>query len=114
MEVHRQLGPGFVESIYQQSLLRELTLRGLSTETEVRFDITYKGAIVGRHRLDVVVEKCVIIELKAAAAIADAHRAQALSYLKATGYELALILNFGTEKLTWKRLAMGRELRELV
>jgi GxxExxY protein len=104
LEVHRTLGPGFVEAIYKSALCRELDLRGLSVESEREVVITYKNHMVGRHRLDLVVESQVIVELKAASAIADVHLAQALSYMTATGMELTLIVNFGRPSLAWKRL----------
>jgi GxxExxY protein len=105
MEVHRLLGPGFLEAIYQRALSHELRLRGLSSEHELDIPIAYKGHSVGRHRLDLVVEKRVIVELKAADAIIDAHVAQTLSYMKAAALEVSLILNSGRPSLTWKRLA---------
>jgi GxxExxY protein len=112
MEVHRALGPGFIESIYHRALVHELGLRGLSYETEVEIAVRYKNQLIGQHRLDIVV-KTVIIELKAVSAIVDIHVAQTLSYLKATNMEVALIMNFGLPSLTWKRLIKSRELREL-
>jgi GxxExxY protein len=113
LEVHRALGPGFVESVYHRALLHELTLRHLSCQTELQVDISYKSQLVGQHRMDLVVEGTVILELKAVSAIIDTHIAQTLSYLKATGLEVALILNFGLPSLVWKRLIKSRELREL-
>jgi GxxExxY protein len=104
MEVHRALGPGFLESIYRNALIHELHLRNLSTKAELEVQVDYKDLIVGRHRLDIVVEDRVIIELKAASGIIDIHIAQVLSYLKATRLEVGLILNFGEESLVWKRL----------
>jgi len=104
MEVHRVLGPGFIESVYQRALLHELALRGLSTQTEQQIEVLYKGQLVGKHRLDVVVSDFVVVELKAVGEIGDVHVAQALSYLKASGLQLALILNFGEASLTWKRV----------
>ena len=113
LEVHKLLGPGFVESIYHRALLHELNLRSLFTQTEQQIDIHYKDQIVGKHRLDIIVEKTVVVELKAVNAIADVHMAQALSYLKATNLELALLFNFGQTQLSWKRLINSREGREL-
>ena len=104
MEVHRALGPGFLESIYRNALLYELGLRSISTKAEFEVQVAYKDRIVGRHRLDMVVADHVIIELKAVGGITDIHIAQALSYMKATGLELSLIFNFGEESLVWKRL----------
>ena len=102
-----------LESIYQRALLHELALRGLSFETERHVDVRYKDQLIGQHRLDIVVENRVIVELKAVSAIVDMHVAQTLSYLKATKIEVALIINFGSRSLTWKRLIKSRELREL-
>lgn len=113
MEVHRALGPGFIESIYHRALVHELGLRGLSYETDVEIAVRYKNQLIGQHRLDIVVRKTVIIELKAVSAIVDIHVAQTLSYLKATNMEVALIMNFSLPSLTWKRLIKSRELREL-
>jgi GxxExxY protein len=85
----------------------------LACQAEVHIDVQYKTQIVGKHRLDLVVENTVIVELKAVSAILDTHVAQALSYLKATNIEVALIINFGLPSLVWKRLIKSRELREL-
>ena len=104
MEVHTVLGPGFVETIYHRALLHELKLRGFSIETERQLDIEYKKTIVGVHRLDMVINQSVVVELKAVNCIIDAHRAQAISYLKASGLHVALILNFGEPSLTFKRV----------
>jgi GxxExxY protein len=108
MEVHNHLGPGFLESLYKYALLYELHLRGLTTETELEVQISYKDHPIGKHRLDVVVNDKVIIELKAVSGINDVHIAQALSYLTATRLELALVLNFGEPRLSWKRLIKSR------
>ena len=109
MEVHSLLGPGFLESIYKHALLHELRLRGLETKTEVEVHIFYKDHHIGKHRLDLLVGDTVIVEIKGVSAINDVHIAQALSYLKATNLELALILNFGGSSLSWKRLIKSRE-----
>jgi len=108
MEFHRTLGPGFLESIYRNALSHELHLKGLLCESERDVRVTYKNQTVGRHRLDLIVEGRVIVELKAATSIADAHLAQVLSYMKATNLELSLIVNFGGPSLTWKRLVKTR------
>jgi GxxExxY protein len=105
MEVHRTLGPGFLESIYRNALLQELQQRNVWLQAERDVPVLYKNHLVGRHRLDLVVENRVIVELKAISGISDVHFAQVLSYLKATNLHLALILNFGGPRLTWKRLA---------
>jgi GxxExxY protein len=90
--------------VYRKALLRELSLRGLATQTEVEIQIVYKEFSAGKHRIDIVVGDTVILELKAVSALEDIHTAQALSYLKATGLRLALILNFGGPALVWKRV----------
>ena len=110
MEVHRTLGPGFLECIYKNALLRELELLGVSTKTEVDVPIRYKGVIVGRHRLDIVIEDFLIIELKAISAIGPVQLAQILSYLKATHTPLGLVLNFGEASLRWKRVVKTLDL----
>ena len=109
MEVHSLLGPGFLESIYKHALLHELHLRGVETKTEVEVNISYKDHHIGKHRIDILVDDSVIVEIKGVSAINDVHIAQALSYLKATNLELALILNFGGKSLSWKRLIKSRE-----
>ena len=108
MEVHSLLGPGFLESIYKNALLHELSLRGIQTQVEEEVCIAYKNRTVGKHRLDIIANGTVIIELKAVPAISDLHIAQSLSYLTATRLELALILNFGGPSLSWKRLIKSR------
>ena len=113
MEVHRTLGPGFIESIYHRALLHELGLRHLNCDTERQVDVRYKDQLIGQHRLDIVVENSVIVELKAVSTMAEVHIAQTLSYLKATNIEVALLVNFGLPSLVWKRLIKSRELREL-
>lgn len=108
MEVHRALGPGFLESIYRNALSRELHLRGLPANAEVEVQVKYKDCVVGRHRLDLVVQNQVILELKAAQGITEVYFSQAISYMKATNLPVSLIINFGESSLTWKRLARTR------
>src|SRR5207237_324530 len=108
---HRELGPGFLESIYRNALLHELKVRNLLTKSETEVQVRYKDVVIGRHRLDLVVEDHVIIELKAVSGIIDIHIAQVLSYMKATGVAVGLIINFGEESLVWKRLIKSRGLR---
>jgi GxxExxY protein len=111
MEVHNELGPGFLESVYKHSLVHELVLRGLRTATEVEVPIRYKAHLVAMHRLDLVVENAVIVELKVINSLSDIHVAQVLSYLKATNLEIALLFNFGESSLVWKRLIKSRGFR---
>lgn len=89
MEVHRLLGPGFMEAIYRRALLQELNLRGFAVETELQLNVIYKNNVVGMHRLDIVVENAVVVELKAVSGIIEVHRSQAISYLKASNLQVS-------------------------
>lgn len=99
IEVHRVLGPGLLETIYEQALCHELELRGIKAERQIEVDVIYKGKIIKGQRIDMLVEGEVVVELKAVAKLPDIATAQALSYLKATGLERALLLNFGEKRL---------------
>lgn len=103
-EVRRTLGPGFEEVIYQRALALELPAHDLEFSREVWIDVTHKGTKVGRKRVDFVIDE-VMVEIKAKAALEDVDFVQALSYLKASGYKVGLLLNFGASKLQIKRLA---------
>jgi GxxExxY protein len=103
VEVHKHLGPGFREIIYQRGLGRELPAHGLEFTREVWIDVFYKGERLGNHRVDFVVEDC-LVEIKAKAALDEADFVQTLSYLKASGYKVGLLLNFGAKKLEIKRV----------
>jgi GxxExxY protein len=103
-EVHRELGPGFEEIIYQRALARELPAHGLEFSREVWVDIFYKGEKVGRKRIDFIIDQ-VMVEIKAKAELEAVDFVQTLSYLKASGYKVGLLLNFGSPKLGIKRLA---------
>ena len=102
-EVHRALGPGFEEVIYQRALAYELPAHGLEFDREVWIDVHYKGEQVGRKRVDFVVDE-VMVEIKAKAELEPVHFVQTLSYLKASGYKVGLLLNFGASKLGIKRV----------
>ena len=106
VEVHKVLGPGYLESIYQKALTSELKQRGLSIEEQKEITVTFKGAEVGKHRLDIVVESKVVLELKVVTAFDDIHTAQIISYLKATGFRVGLLLNFAKETLKIKRIVL--------
>jgi GxxExxY protein len=101
--VHRELGPGFREVIYQRALALELSAQDLDFSREVWMDVHYRGQKVGRKRVDFIVEQ-VMVELKAKAIIEDVDFVQTLSYLKASGYTVALLLNFGAKQLGIKRI----------
>lgn len=104
MEVHRSLGSGFLEVVYQTALAHEMTLRKISFEQQVHLPVTYKGVLAGDYIADFVVDGKIVLEIKAVTAIHDVHRAQAINYLAATGFQLAILLNFGAPKLQQERL----------
>jgi len=99
IEVHRMLGPGFLESVYEEALCIELKLRGIPFERQVNRDIDYRGHSVGEGRMDLLVDKWLVVELKAFDGLAPIHSAQVISYLKATGYRLAFLINFNVPVL---------------
>ena len=99
IEVHRILGPGFLETIYERALAFELAARGLLVEQQVQVDIHYKGHVISGQRLDLVVQGEVIVEVKSVRRLPDVAMAQVLSYLKATKLKRALVINFGQSKL---------------
>ncbi len=104
MEVHRILGSGFLESVYQVSLERELTLRGIMFERKVKLPVTYKDILVGEYEADLVIDGKFIVEIKSVSKFNASHQAQAMHYLAATGLRLALLLNFGTGSLEHRRV----------
>lgn len=99
IEVHRLLGPGLLESIYEEALCIELQMRGHKVGRQVDLDVHYKGHVIKGLRIDVLVDNEVIVELKSVSKLPDVAQAQALSYLKATGLKRALLINFGLPKL---------------
>jgi GxxExxY protein len=105
-EVHRVLGYGFLEKVYQRAMQVELRLRGLQAETESKIKVHYKDCIVGDYCADLFVNEVVIVELKVAAQYNAADEAQLINELKATGVRVGLLINFGREKVEFKRLAL--------
>jgi len=104
MEVHRQLGCGFLEAVYQEALTLEPGARGIPSRREVQLPISYKGQKLNiTYRTDFVCYDSVIVELKALAKIGGTEEAQILNYLKASECEIGLLLNFGTPSLEYKR-----------
>lgn len=99
IEVHRLLGPGFLESVYEEALSIEMNLRGIPFTRQVAVGLNYKDNIVGKGKLDFLVGDELIVELKAVEGLAPIHSAQLLSYLKATGFQLGLLINFNTTVL---------------
>ena len=99
IEVHRELGPGFVESVYERALCAELRRRGIAHQTQVVLAVRYREEIVGELRLDLLVAGHVIVEIKAVEALTPLMTAQVLSYLKATGVRVGLLINFNVPVL---------------
>ena len=104
MEVHRTLGNGFQEVIYQRALEIEMALHGIEFSREHEMDIEYKGEIIGRRRVDFFVEGQVMVELKAVIELENVHLAQAINYLEAYGLDIGLLINFGNTSLQFKRV----------
>lgn len=108
MEVHGILGNGFQEVIYQRALAREMAMQGLSFSREHEMQIFYKGAKIGKRRVDFFVEDKVMVELKAVIELQDVHLAQAINYLEAYGLAIGLLINFGSRSLQFKRVMKPR------
>ena len=102
--VHRELGPGFLESIYESALKTALRHRGLMYEAQKEVTVLFEGEEAGTHRLDLVVEEEIVVELKAIKALEEIHFAQVRSYLKATELHVGLLMNFNTPTLVVKRV----------
>jgi GxxExxY protein len=94
IEVHRHLGPGFLEATYHRAMCIELEERGMCFKAERRIDVTYKGRPITGQKLDLVVESCVVVEVKAVSQLEEIHGAQLVAYLRATGLRAGLLMNF--------------------
>jgi GxxExxY protein len=105
-EVYRQLGCGFLEKVYEKSLLTELALQGLRAQAQVPVTVQYKNVVVGEYFADIIVENCVILELKAQQNLPQASKAQLLNYLRATGLHLGMLVNFAFPKASVKRVVL--------
>ena len=99
IEVHRILGPGLLESIYEEALCTELSLRNFCYERQKEVEVIYKGKIIKGQRIDLIVEKELIVELKAVTNLPEIAMAQTLSYLRATNLKKALLINFSSTRL---------------
>jgi GxxExxY protein len=104
MEVHTILGSGFLEAVYQAALERELTMRGIPFECQVKLPVFYKGDLIGEYKADLVIGGKFVVEIKAVSRLNQLHQAQAMHYLAATGFRLALLLNFGATSLEHRRV----------
>ncbi len=105
-EVHNILGSGFLEKVYEKALLKELVLRGLNVESQKEIKVLYKGEDVGVYFADLIVDGKILLELKSVESLGRFHKAQVLNYLNATGLELGLLINFGKERVEYKRLVL--------
>ena len=108
MEVHRELGPGFPEAVYQAALEIELRHREIPFTAQQHIQVNYKGTMVADYYLDLVVDNKINVELKAVAQLAPVHQSQVISYLKASGLKLGLLINFGETSLKHKRIILSK------
>ena len=106
-EVNRVLGPGFLEKVYENALLVELRKRGLKAESQVPVKVSYKENAVGDYIADILVEKMVIVEIKTVEKLDKIHEAQLLNYLKATGIQVGILVNFRHPKAQIKRMVLN-------
>ena len=106
MQVHNKLGFGFSEKVYENSTMILFRREGIQAKQQTPITVYFEGQPVGDYYADILVEDKIILELESAEEIADAHRSQVLNYLKATGLQLAIILNFGKEGLEYERLVL--------
>jgi len=111
IEVHKRLGPGFLESVYEQALRLELSDRGIPFEPQKEIEVLYGGRQVGTHILDLLVANTLVVELKAVKSLEDIHYAQVKSYLRASGTNLGLLMNFNSTTLDVKRVVLRFENR---
>mgnify|MGYP005850170983 CR=1 FL=1 len=109
IEVHKELGPGLLERLYEDAMVYELRQAGLHAEQQAEIVVPYKGVDLRGQRLDLLVERCLVVEVKAVSQVADVHLAQLLSYLRAARLPLGLLFNF---HVTWLRDGMHRVFNE--
>jgi GxxExxY protein len=103
MRVHRVLGPGYLESVYEKALAHELQKAGLAAECQKPIRVHYDGIVVGDFVADLFVEGRIVVEIKAVRALTKAHEAQLVNYLTASGIDIGLLLNFGAPSLQFQR-----------
>ncbi len=104
IEVRRQLGYGFLERVYENALVVELARAGISVAQQLPLTVKFRGVIVGDYVADLVIDEKILIEIKTIEQVVPVHRAQVLNYLRATGYTVGLLLNFGPNRLTVHRV----------
>ncbi len=108
-EVMKELGPGFVESIYKNALLIAMRQKGFQVEVERSFEVMFRGIVIGRYRTDLIVAQTVVVELKCCESLVREHQAQLFNYLKVSRLPVGLLVNFYRGKLEWKRLQSNDE-----
>jgi GxxExxY protein len=121
-EVSNELGIGFIESVYEKALQVALLQKGIAVERQIPLHVSFRGVMVGDFTADMIIEGKVLLELKAADALSNRHFAQLLNYLKATGIEVGMAINFGTPKIQFRRfdnrfgndVNMDKALRDLI
>jgi len=106
LEVHNELGCGFLEKVYENALMMLLDREKIPARQQAPADVYFKGKVIGQYFADILVDSKLILELKTVDAIANIHTAQVLNYLRATGIKLGLILNFGKPRFEYKRLVL--------
>jgi GxxExxY protein len=107
MEVHNELGYGFLEKVYENALMYLLRKNEIQSEQQKTIPVLFHGVIVGDYCADIIVEDKILLELKSVESIVGQHRSQILNYLKATGLSLGILLNFGKKGLQYERLVFG-------
>ncbi|OIN58158.1 GxxExxY protein [Arsenicibacter rosenii] len=108
MEVHKQIGNGFQEVIYQRALSIELDLAGIEHKREFVMPVYYRQQLIGKRRVDFLIEDILAVELKAVIQLEDVHLAQAINYLEAYNLEIGLLINFGSRSLQFKRVSNNK------
>jgi GxxExxY protein len=112
-EVMRELGSGFLENVYKNALFIAMKQKGLNVSAEQSFEVMFRNCKVGKYIADLIVENVIVVELKCCASLLPEHKAQVINYLKASGISVGLLINFGQQKLEYKRLHHPNELDEV-
>jgi len=112
-EIMRELGSGFLENVYKNALFIAMKQKGLNVSAEQSFEVMFRNCKVGRYIADLIVENVIVVELKCCASLLPEHKAQVINYLKASGISVGLLINFGQQKLEYKRLHHPNELDEV-
>ncbi len=113
LDVHARLGPGFLESIYENAICLVLVSRGIDFARQVEIEVRFDGITVGRHRIDLIVEENLVVELKAVRELKDLHFAQLRSYLQASGLKVGLLCNFTAPTLVIRRVVLSGRSKEI-